>query len=262
MKRTFSVLFLCLMFCAPSAAGELIELPGPPMDDAMWEQLLLGSWCEDPSVASGYGERWVFTRDALYILPRQYGEGETFPAICMWKVADDALWISPDDCGTPFSLSGPYEVPAEEASYTPKILIDGKTLYQYSPDPSYFEDLGAYGIAIEESIGSPKAIDALDEGAVNHVMAGQSFTLEIPENQTTPYRWALHISDEACVALDDEMYLSDPNPEGFDGVGGTHIYRFEALAPGTCTIALRLTRISDEDDIMDERVFHMVVDGG
>jgi hypothetical protein len=46
---------------------QLIPLPGPPMDDAMWEQLLKGSWCEGPSVGSGYGERWLFTRDELYI---------------------------------------------------------------------------------------------------------------------------------------------------------------------------------------------------
>ncbi len=160
MKRALIILFAMLLFAMPALAeGELVPLPGPPMDDATWGQLLWGSWCEDPSVGSGYGERWLFTRDELYIIPSQYGEGDAEVSICAWSVADGQLFAGPEDCTTPSELAGPYEVSDDESPYSPKILIGGRTFYQYSPDPVYFEDLADYGIEIAFSMGSPKALD-------------------------------------------------------------------------------------------------------
>ncbi len=160
MKRILWVLMLLLLFSMPALAqGELVPLPGPPMEDATWGQLLWGSWCEDPMVGSGYGERWLFTREELYIIPSQYGEGDGGVSISMWSVADGQLYAGPRDCTTPFELAGPYEVGEDESPYAPKILIGGRVFYQYSPDPAFFEDLADYGIEIEFSVGSPKALD-------------------------------------------------------------------------------------------------------
>ncbi len=161
MKRFMLLLMALLLVAVPALAQEeLVPLPGPPMDDAMWNQLLWGSWCEDPMVGSGYGERWLFTREELYVIPSQYEEGDGEVAICMWSVADGQLFAGPQDCTKPFELAGPYEAPDEESPYSPKILIGGKVFYQYSPDPAYFPDLVEdYGIEIEFSMGSPKALD-------------------------------------------------------------------------------------------------------
>lgn len=153
---------LSTLLCAPvTALAEQVftPLPGPPMDDASWAQLLVGSWCVSPSVGSAYNERWIFTEDALYVLPSQYDEQNEGAMSRSWSVRDGALV-----CGTlgytkSYALDGPYQVADDESPYSPKIRIEGRTLYQYAPDPAYFPDLADYGLSIESSVGSPKAND-------------------------------------------------------------------------------------------------------
>jgi len=123
--------------------------------DEGWMQLLVGSWCAAPWVGSGYAERLIFTEDELYRLPAQESNAKVRKSL--WYVSDGRLLDYVDrDAPRALWLSGPFTVPPEEAPYSPRITIDGKTYYQYSNDPAYFEDLKDYGLSIDSSIGSPK----------------------------------------------------------------------------------------------------------
>jgi len=152
-----------LMICAPALAQqEFVPLPGGPMDDGKWGQLLIGSWCDQPSVGSAYGERLIFTEDALYTLPTQLGMFVAEAIRWDWSVQAGKLSCGPQGTLSSYDIDGPYEVGADESPYTPKIRISGKVYYQYSPDPAYFPDLADYGLEITASIGSPKALDDED----------------------------------------------------------------------------------------------------
>lgn len=164
--RIMVVALLLALLCAPASAladQALTPLPGPPMDDASWTQLLVGSWCESPSVGSAYSERWIFAENALYVLPSQYDAGSEGAVNWSWSVRDGALVCGTLGFAKSFALDGPYQVADDESPYSPKIRIDGRTFYQYAPDPAYFPDLADYGLSIESSVGSPKASD----GAAN-----------------------------------------------------------------------------------------------
>ena len=127
------------------------------LSDEGWTQLLVGSWCAEPSVGSGYAERLIFTGDELYRLPGQNGKAGAKAKKSLWYVSDGLLldYVGRDAPRLKW-LAGPFTVPPEEAPYSPKISIDGVEYYQYSNDPAYFDDLKDYGVQIESSIGSPK----------------------------------------------------------------------------------------------------------
>lgn len=128
------------------------------LPDESWMQLLVGSWCAEPAVGSGYAERLVFTWDELYRLPAQAEDSPSNAVQALWYVSDGRLLVYEDrDAPRPLWLSGPFSVPQTEGPYSPMIRIDGVPYYQYSNDPAYFEDLEDYGISLESSAGSPKA---------------------------------------------------------------------------------------------------------
>jgi hypothetical protein len=127
------------------------------LNDEGWTQLLFGSWCSEPSVGAGYGERLVFTQDELYRLPAQEGKVKVKAKKSLWYVSGGLLLDYVDrDSPHPLWLSGPFTVSPEEGPYSPRITIDGKTYYQYSDDPAYFDDLKDYGVKIDSSARSPK----------------------------------------------------------------------------------------------------------
>lgn len=49
--------------------------------------------------------------------------------------------------------------------------------------------------------------------------------VELAENPTTGFQWEITMLDVGVKVLRDE-YIADPNPEGFAGGGGKHIYEF------------------------------------
>ncbi len=127
------------------------------LSDEGWMQLLVGSWCAEPAVGSGYAERLVFTQDDLYRLPAQEGNTKAKMRQSDWFVVDGYLFEY-DSTYEPrlLWLSGPFTVSEEAGPYSPMIFLDGVAFYQYSSDPAYFDDLDAYGVRVESSIGSPK----------------------------------------------------------------------------------------------------------
>jgi inhibitor of cysteine peptidase len=72
------------------------------------------------------------------------------------------------------------------------------------------------------------------------VKAGQEFTVVLPENPTTGYRWRIE-KDGApvCSKIGDSF---SPPADSRIGSPGTHEWRFRAAAPGAASIEMRLTR--------------------
>ena len=60
-------------------------------------------------------------------------------------------------------------------------------------------------------------------------------TVVLEENPTTPYAWTFTIEGEGLEFLDDK-YISDPNFQMREGVGGTHIFYFEGVSEGTAIV--------------------------
>ncbi|MDR1790234.1 MAG: protease inhibitor I42 family protein [Propionibacteriaceae bacterium] len=88
---------------------------------------------------------------------------------------------------------------------------------------------------------------------------GESFSLNLAENQTTGYSWATTISDESVVKLSDDQYVTDENPDGKVGVGGTRTLTFTALAAGTATITLSYERSFEADSATETRTLTVTV---
>ena len=73
---------------------------------------------------------------------------------------------------------------------------------------------------------------------------GQKLEISLAENPTTGYRWELKAAGEpACAARGDNF---EAPPPGI-GQGGTHRWRFEAVAQGMGNIELVYRRAWEQD---------------
>ena len=73
---------------------------------------------------------------------------------------------------------------------------------------------------------------------------GQTLEISLSENPTTGFRWELKAAGEpVCAARGDNF---DAPPPGV-GKGGTHRWRFEAVAKGTGNIELVYRRAWEQD---------------
>jgi predicted secreted protein len=105
----------------------------------------------------------------------------------------------------------------------------------------------------------------LQSGGVNRVKAGLIFHIELDENQSIPYRWAPVVSDESLVRLIHDTVDAGNSAERsidadgmpIDGAGGeSHVFYFEALGVGECTIGM--TYADMRDGMSDETVAYAV----
>ena len=94
----------------------------------------------------------------------------------------------------------------------------------------------------------------LDSDSRNSILVGQYASILIEENETTPYRWELVISDETVMELVNDVYIQDPNPHDYDGVGGKHHYNFLAIGVGECSVDLYLIYIGDNIDAAEQKI--------
>lgn len=70
-----------------------------------------------------------------------------------------------------------------------------------------------------------------DTGKTLDLKNGANFTLNLRENPSTGYAWGLNLSNGLSVLSD--VYYQDPIPKGYTGVGGTHSWVIQAVAPGS-----------------------------
>jgi len=78
-----------------------------------------------------------------------------------------------------------------------------------------------------------------DNGKNIEVHTGDIIRITLESNITTGYSWEnADKVDKDILALDTNDYVSDPNPEELDGVGGNTIIVYRALKPGKAKIDL------------------------
>ena len=78
-----------------------------------------------------------------------------------------------------------------------------------------------------------------DNGKNIEVHTGDIIRITLESNITTGYSWEnADKVDKDILALDSNDYVSDPNPEELDGVGGNTVIVYRALKPGKAKIEL------------------------
>ena len=78
-----------------------------------------------------------------------------------------------------------------------------------------------------------------DNGKNIEVHTGDVIRIVLESNITTGYSWEnADKVDKDILALDSDDYVSDPNPEEMDGVGGNTVIVYRALKPGKTKVEL------------------------
>jgi inhibitor of cysteine peptidase len=94
-----------------------------------------------------------------------------------------------------------------------------------------------------------------DHGSTIDLTVGAVVRIELPENPTTGYRWALGALDAAVVAVEHDHYRADT---GGVGAGGTRTIALIATGEGTTTVSAELRRSWEAPDQAIDR-FSVVV---
>ncbi len=85
---------------------------------------------------------------------------------------------------------------------------------------------------------------------------GQTFTITLPENPTTGYRWNFANKGASICSLVSNSFKPDSHNVGSPGV---HEWHFRADAPGTATIEMRLSREWDPNTATRSLLLHLRV---
>jgi len=102
---------------------------------------------------------------------------------------------------------------------------------------------------------TPMQFDDAANGSEVELSAGDQFELSLRETRTAGYRWTFKSSGEpSCILLGES---SQPVSARAGGTG-THLWRFRAVAPGNCLLALEYKR-SWESSSEPARIFGMKV---
>ncbi len=87
--------------------------------------------------------------------------------------------------------------------------------------------------------GDQFSLTEADNGKNIEVHTGDVIRITLESNITTGYSWEnADKVDKDILALDTNDYVSDPNPEELDGVGGSTVIVYRALKPGKAKIDL------------------------
>lgn len=95
------------------------------------------------------------------------------------------------------------------------------------------------------------------DGQTVALRIGEAITVQLPENATTGYRWALDTADAKLVAVRE---VTQAYPSGVLGSGGVATWQATALAPGTTPVTLKLWRHWEGDrSIMRRFTLHLTI---
>jgi len=90
-----------------------------------------------------------------------------------------------------------------------------------------------------------------DTENVTYIKLGQDASITVSENETTPYRWVIVLSDETVLEQTSDEYIQEfslLSLLGASGVGGNHRFDFRAIGEGACSVDMYLVRIGDSID--------------
>ncbi len=82
------------------------------------------------------------------------------------------------------------------------------------------------------------ALTAADSGKTLEVSSGDTLSIQLAENPTTGYRWAIQTSDEPGLKLQNSEFSPQSAGVGV-GVGGQRIFTFRAASSGTAHLQLK-----------------------
>lgn len=103
-------------------------------------------------------------------------------------------------------------------------------------------------------------VDEKSNGKTIEVHTGDLIRITLESNITTGYDWQnADKVDGDILKLDRNDYVSDPNPEELDGIGGKTVIVYRALKPGKANIDLAYMR-SWEPDADDMEKFSVTVE--
>jgi inhibitor of cysteine peptidase len=96
----------------------------------------------------------------------------------------------------------------------------------------------AFGLA---AAAPPLTLTDKDSGQSVTIAAGQTLDIRLPANPTTGYQWtAVAVRSRALVAGGAGTYVA-PTP-GTLGAGGTEVFSYHGVAPGTAHLAFAYAR--------------------
>ena len=91
----------------------------------------------------------------------------------------------------------------------------------------------------------------VDHNRAAEVRVGERIVVQLPENPTTGFSWAVDETDRRLLTLDGSTYVA---PEmGFIGAKGQRTFQFTARQPGEMTLQLKYWRVWEGDGSVTER---------
>ena len=97
---------------------------------------------------------------------------------------------------------------------------------------------------------------------VNQAMVGEKMVIKLEANPTTGYKWHFEVANEnnnlLKVLLED--YKPHPHKRGMVGVGGTAIYKFQALKKGRAIVIAKYYRPWEEFDPENDKEVRFFID--
>jgi inhibitor of cysteine peptidase len=113
----------------------------------------------------------------------------------------------------------------------------------------------AGGLAL--ACAAPAAIYTDPTKAIE-VANGAQFTVALKGNATTGFTWSADF-DKTLFSLVEDKYVTDQNPQGMVGVGGTQNLTFKALKAGKGTITCKYARSWESVAPAQTSVFNVTV---
>ena len=78
------------------------------------------------------------------------------------------------------------------------------------------------------------------------VSVGEKFSIEHRSNPSIGYHWV--VDTKGVCDIDSVLYVQDPAPEGYTGVGGTETHHFTGVHKGIDTLTFVYMRGDDEGE--------------
>ncbi|NTW00974.1 MAG: protease inhibitor I42 family protein [Oscillochloris sp.] len=91
-----------------------------------------------------------------------------------------------------------------------------------------------------------------DSGKAISVKQGDTFQINLDENPTTGYRWAMDSQDTQVITLISDTYTTTSSGTML-GAGGTRMLTFQAATTGTIQLKLKLWRAWEGDSSIGQR---------
>ena len=144
---------------------------------------------------------------------------------------------------------------AERSGETDISLIYARPWEDERPDARTFKLHVVIGDAAPEiAAGDEFKLAKKDNGSTIEVHTGDIIRITLKSNITTGYGWEnADKVDKDILALDKNDYVSDPNPEELDGVGGNTVIVYRAMKPGRAKIELTYMRPWEDASEFDEK---------